>query len=403
MEAEDALRRELEHAFTRAPLRRSVVFHELTLPVGGNHEPALDWIDRYLGPWYEVHPSSAASETGVAVFVDAELHRRLLAVLEGLPGTEAQTHKWRPATRYAPGTETTAYVYREGRGITVSDRQTGRCAYVAAPGDESAMYEPVRIVRERFTTELQARGYVVLHAGAVELAGGALVLCGPRGAGKTTLICGLLEHTGANFVANDRIYVGPAAADGPPVVVSWPWSTRVGLGACRASAALRHWLVAGRSYDYPQLDWDHAGGIDAVEAAAVDAGTPVDSLEPGMKVELTGRELASALDSGIASAAPARCVVFPEIDLRSDSTRLEPVTAEWAAGRLLEELLSPEDEVYPDWLDLRRDTHDAVVRDAEAVIARLVSSGPLWRLSYHDVTAAARVLAEAAIPDVAIG
>lgn len=46
----------------------------------------------------------------------------------------------------------------------------------------------------------------LLHASAVALDGAAIMLRGPSGSGKSTICLALIEHYGAQLIADDRLY-----------------------------------------------------------------------------------------------------------------------------------------------------------------------------------------------------
>jgi energy-coupling factor transporter ATP-binding protein EcfA2 len=78
------------------------------------------------------------------------------------------------------------------------------------------------------------RGAIPLHACAVELEGHAVLICGPAGAGKSTLAAGLLAE-GARFIADDLSVVACAPANTPDLV-------HLGRPTMRLHAATVDWL-----------------------------------------------------------------------------------------------------------------------------------------------------------------
>jgi hypothetical protein len=78
------------------------------------------------------------------------------------------------------------------------------------------------------------RGAIPLHACAVEIDGRAVLICGPAGAGKSTLAAGLLAR-GARFIADDLSAVTCAPASAPDLV-------HPGRPAMRLHAATAGWI-----------------------------------------------------------------------------------------------------------------------------------------------------------------
>ncbi len=67
----------------------------------------------------------------------------------------------------------------------------------------------VRLLRNRFTSGHLSTGSNLLHGGAVNIEEHGLLLLGEKEAGKTTLICELLDRGVADFVSNDRTILSP--------------------------------------------------------------------------------------------------------------------------------------------------------------------------------------------------
>ena len=65
-----------------------------------------------------------------------------------------------------------------------------------------------RILSAAVCMLLSLRGELVLHAAAVEIAGGAVVFCGPTGRGKSTLVRALGER-GAPVLSEDGVVIAP--------------------------------------------------------------------------------------------------------------------------------------------------------------------------------------------------
>lgn len=63
-----------------------------------------------------------------------------------------------------------------------------------------------RIMINTFITELQRKGYVIVHGACVAKDGQCYIISGNKGAGKTTTMLKLLEH-GYDFISNDKVAI----------------------------------------------------------------------------------------------------------------------------------------------------------------------------------------------------
>jgi hypothetical protein len=119
-----------------------------------------------------------------------------------------------------------------GAGWFVLDGQSGAFLLLGArgvvqiltSGERPAVRNALmRVVRELAMAGARQRGGLVLHAAGVAAGERVILIAGPKGGGKTTLLVHLLRAPGTRFVANDRAVVsidGSApAARGLPTIV----------------------------------------------------------------------------------------------------------------------------------------------------------------------------------------
>jgi hypothetical protein len=82
----------------------------------------------------------------------------------------------------------------------------------------------MRVVRELAMNEASARGGLLVHGGAFLLGGKAVIISGPKGAGKTTSLLQALGQPGVRYVSNDRMLVterrGAMRCRGIPTIIS---------------------------------------------------------------------------------------------------------------------------------------------------------------------------------------
>jgi hypothetical protein len=180
----------------------------------------------------------------------------------------------------------------------------------------------MRVVREIAAARMLAQGNVLdLHTAAFAVGERAVLLAGPKGGGKTTLLVSVLASSRAALVANDRVFVDvsgrPGQAFGMPTLVSLPDGTlqlfpnlRRGFPRCPARL--------------------HTAELECHDAATLedDDAPPVFALTP--------TQLARRLGAPTVRGGPIAAVVFPEISPAVDGWSLEPIGIAEGATRLRE-------------------------------------------------------------------
>jgi hypothetical protein len=107
----------------------------------------------------------------------------------------------------------------------------------------------IDFVRDLVIRDQEARGTVVLHASAATDGTSALVIAGPKGAGKTTTLLSVLRRPGWSYFTGDKLFCRPV--DGGVEVYPWRDYPYVGVGTIRADPRLRE--MVRRDVD-PGLD-----------------------------------------------------------------------------------------------------------------------------------------------------
>jgi hypothetical protein len=359
--------------------------HELRFTT--NAKAALEWPQLYFDDVYSFQADGVVKGASINVTVSRELHDRARATLEQLSDGEPSStyedqlaHRWR-----VPGW--TVIAYAERPGVILVDRELPAVSFVTTPEDLKAPFEAARLIREVFSKMLEHDGWFVMHAGAVDLGGRGLIVCGPKFAGKTTLVCALIEWSGAHFIANDRINVSTGSSGFR--VLAWPMSSRIGIGTCLASPALRPWLQGG-DFAYPQTGWDPRTGLTDGDAERLARS----SAAP--KIELVTKELVGALGGAATAGGEAICIIFPR--WRRDGPPAEihvPESGEDVVERLCAQLLTPHDSDYPDWLELRRCDETELATAGRQLLRAMAAQLTVFEVSFADASAAATTIAKA--------
>jgi hypothetical protein len=379
---ETALTR-LVPALGRAGVRYRVTRGQDELTFGTDDPAIAAWPVDYLAPGCRFEPLPAgAGPATVTCAVDPGAVETLRRLLAGRTATAATTYEDRPVRRVELD-GAVALAYTDRPGVTVVAAGGRQVGYLAADVAD-ARFEAARLVREVLRRRGEDRGEVVVHAGAVLLGGAAWIVCGPKGAGKTTTVCALLEHLGADFVANDRVHLDRSGAGF--AVTAWPMSTRIGLGTCLGSARLRPWLRPRRTPVYPQTGWDPAAGIAPAAARRLAAAADAP------KIELVTSELVASMGAAAAAGGPLAGLLLPTRRPDLDRPQVRSGTPDRAARLLLDQSFTPDDDAYPDWLGLRSRPAAELARDAHRLLADLSRAVPVLDVAFAESVSLAAAL-----------
>jgi hypothetical protein len=202
-------------------------FDELTLRVSCAEHSHLAWLREFLTPWFDFVPASEG-ECEVAVVADeTEYGRRLES---GPLGAGATAHCFSldngavhlPLWKSRP-TERMAFDRRLGVFYRIGERGR-RVEVLGRPRHLALRFAAMRVIRELALAQARTSDRLLVHAAALEMDGRTVLIAGPKGAGKTSLLIASLLDTAARFVSNDRVVVvldpHGVTAHGMPTLVS---------------------------------------------------------------------------------------------------------------------------------------------------------------------------------------
>jgi hypothetical protein len=294
----------------------SYAFGPARIAVATDDVDAARWLEEFLAPWFRVE-TGAPCDWRVVFRRSHEEHAALEALARGAPS--------RPLACFALDNRTVELAAFEADGERVLAEPESRCflrlrpneiEIVARPEGRSARVALLRVVRELAATRRRSDADVLdLHAAGFERDGAAILIAGPKQAGKSTLLVHALASGRARLLANDRVQIDtsvrPVLATGIPTIVS------LRSGTLERFPRL---LAAGPPVERPLL-------LHAAELAACAPG-PAPSAE---RLTLSPLQLARRLGAGCTPAAPVAALLFPEIDAQQRGSRLERLAADAAA------------------------------------------------------------------------
>ena len=255
-------------------------------------------------------------------------------------------------------------------GATVLVRHDASIVEVWADAEQELRIPCLRIVEDLLTHLSEAAGELFVHASAVVVNDRGALLCGNKGAGKTSGLCKLLRHFDADKMANDGCAL--QVRQGTLRAIGWP-------GFFKMQVAL---LAL-----YEELGGDFPASAESLldDEAAL--------WQVYEKVPLYPRQLADRFGAEIIVEAQVGTVIFPEFD------PFRPAGLERLPHAELEPLLAPcvqgsTHPNHPDWMDLG--ALDGQVRASLSDVLTALRDVPLYRLrwgpSYEDLLATVPIL-----------
>jgi len=283
---------------------------------------ASRWLAEFVTPWFE--PCSAAASACTVRFTpsrslyeSAERRRATASTLLfpcfGLDRADVSLPGWTDGGATIVADDELGSFYRV---------QAAAVEVIARPDDPSARIGLMRVVRELLVAgRLAIDPLLDLHAAAFETPVGAILLAGPKAAGKTTLLAHFLRGGGVALIGNDRVLVDVQAA--PPVVLGVPVLVSIRERTLALFPELR------RTPGERPAVW-HSG------ERALSSISERPRAHPPRSFGLTPAQLALRCTSATARSAPVAAIVFPEIDPACKQWAVEPLAADIGSRYLLD-------------------------------------------------------------------
>ncbi|MGH3568507.1 MAG: hypothetical protein ACRDRH_21275 [Pseudonocardia sp.] len=234
---------------------------------------------------------------------------------------------------------------------------------------------PIRLVREAMLRTYEDADGVIFHAAGVDVGGAAVMICGPRGAGKTTVTATLLRLPSAALLSNDRLvgYQGDH-------VVAVPLPVPTGRGTIQAFPELER-LVRRPT----------ANGIE-LDTMPADFGSTV-------KHAFTARQFAEAFSARLIARSTLRLIVVPRLADTGEPAGFRRLSEAEARQVVAANCFTPRDEFWVrPWLVPRQSTNEQLGRQASPAIQHLVTTVPCIEVSFgvrNPISDLARILEEA--------
>lgn len=227
---------------------------------------------------------------------------------------------------------------------------TGPVHVLVRPGAERGERYLMRVIRETVLRCQEERGWAVFHAAATAVGDRGILIAGPSGAGKTTVLTALAAHAGADLIASDRA----AVTDGAAFVVGAPLSVRIA-----------------------------AGTLSAVPADTSLTRTPLPPavFGSGFKVAVSPADFGRAFGTSVVETAALRLVLLPRLTDDGRRPTALALGADTARRLLTSACCTPRDEDWLcPWLADRPVSIESLAEQATRLIDSVVASVPVIRL-----------------------
>lgn len=226
-----------------------------------------------------------------------------------------------------------------------------RLHIVLRPGSDRGERYALRVIREVVLRCAEGRGWAAFHAAAAAVGGQGVLIAGPSGAGKTTVLTALAAHRQADLVGSDRCLLTEDAAN----VVGVPVSVRIAGGT----------LSALGPHD----------GLPPHELLPTAFGTP-------HKVSCTPHDFARAFAARVRETAPLRLVLLPQLRDDEHDLSLTPLRPAAAHEALSAACCTPYDEdwLHP-WFADRTLGVEELARRAAELVQQLTATVPVLAIS----------------------
>lgn len=212
---------------------------------------------------------------------------------------------------------------------------------------------PIRLIREAMLRTYEDAGGVIFHAAGVDVAGAGVMVCGPRGSGKTTITAALLRCTGAALLSNDRLITHRGDH-----VVAVPLPVPTGRGTIEAFPELRR-------------------------SEALELGRMPAEFGSTVKHAFTARQFAQAFRANLVSPSVLRLVVIPQLTDTRDPARARQLYTAQARQLIAESCFTPRDEFWVrPWLTPRQTADDLLRDQARTAIDHITATVPCVKVSF---------------------
>lgn len=287
----------------------------------------LEWLREFVSPWFKdgAAPPPAARSTRITLDLAAAAWRALRSDAPVSPAARATCFVLEGCILSYPvwtDDQRGRWIFDEDMEVFYGRSPGGSEVTVLAEADgPGARVALMRVCRELAMVEAREAGALLVHCSGVVRDGRAVVISGPKRAGKTSLLLHALQAENAAFLANDRAAIslderGDWTARGIPTVVALRSAT------IRLFPALAERLRTS-SYSHPQTIEEVRRAPERQPWGAADNGA-----------DLSPRQLCDLLGRPATPEATLSVLLFPRVDPGVDGIEMCDLSPSEALRRL---------------------------------------------------------------------
>jgi hypothetical protein len=312
---------------------RDFHYEDCAIRVAAPDASIVAWLAEFLAPAFAVRDPVADVEELVSLQIDAAEFDRMYDRGPSPDGRVAGCFMFDRGLVELPlwnGAEDGELVVldRQLGAFYRRDRTRGRTHVVARAAVGSTRVAVMRVVRELVMVHLQRAGWMLVHAAGFIVDDGAVIVAGPKRAGKTTLLMHALESGRARFIANDRLAIR-VGSDGA-VVRGMPTIVSVRVSTTPRFPDLDARLLRSR-YDYRRtLEETRRDGLAAPRA-------------PAEAWSLTPIQFCDVFGAAAGIRATAAAIVFPRFLTQRHQITVHELAKPDARAALAAALFPPHD------------------------------------------------------------
>ena len=312
-------------------VRTTLQYNGFRVAVRSNDLTALAWLKSFLIPSFELD-NVTAGDCDVSLQVGLAEHHKLYQRGPGLSGARVAcfTRDGKPHLhpRWLGRHEEEVIYDEEYEVFYCFSAKVTAIRIVAARLAGRSRIALMRVVRELATSDSLRKGHLPVHGSAFAVGDNCVIISGPKGAGKSTLLLSALQGGADGLLANDRLFVNlgglrPYARGMPTIVKIWEDSIRM----------FPSLVERIKESMYPDRLTLRGSGRWRYPSAGASGR---------LRYLWTPAQLCDLLGARPRGEAPLSAIVFPTIvPERSPTLRLEPLSQEVSARKLLDGLVRP--------------------------------------------------------------